>query len=112
MHLHFTAAFATDHRAALHRAAEAARLVDQAKRAKSAPAISDDDGNRAMRWLAGNLRSSLALCRLRARGLSRVADVSVTCDDQHLSTQRRNDSAQRGRTTSVSTPANELQTRV
>jgi hypothetical protein len=80
MHPQFTAALASGHRDELRRVADAQRVVDQARRPNS-PLIRTrhDDGNRAMRWLAGNLRWSLTLRRLRDRAPSAIADESVTC---------------------------------
>jgi hypothetical protein len=115
MHPHVTAAIAADHRDELRRAAETQRLVDQARRAKpaSSRATHDhDDDARALRWLAGNLRWSLAMRRLRGDARSTVANRSDTRGDQHLSTQRHDDSPQRGRVApSAQMPANEAQTR-
>jgi hypothetical protein len=110
MHPQFTAALATDHRDDLRRVA-AQRLVDQAKRSKAPPRHTRDDGSRAMRWLAGNLRWSLTLRGLRDRAPAAGARESVTCDDSCLSTQRCDDSAQRDRASSGQMSANEAQTR-
>jgi hypothetical protein len=112
MHPQFTAVLASEHCDELRRVADVQRLVDQARRAKSPPRRTRDDGGRAMRWLAGNLRWSLTLRGLRDRAGPPVPDGSVTCDDRRVSTDRRDVSAQRGRdASSAQMSANEAQTR-